>query len=361
MHNISKSGNVNIFLIEIIKPLLYNYYAIITSKGSRIVLISYEGDKCPVCHAILFDDDDIVVCPDCGTPYHRDCYEHIGQCVNAGRHGTNWRYVHESEKHAADSPDQDVAGAQAGRGKKCPNCGAISSSGTIFCPYCGYQFGSAYNPGQGPINGSYDYPVRVIDPLGGTDPRADIDGVPASALMPFIAVNTQRYIPKFANMSQKKKKASWNWAAFLIPGYWLLYRKCYTEGIIALAISFISMLLNIPMNTVTNSIANTLPYGSSYGDLFDAISNNLSLYTPGVIICAVLSIVLILGLMIFMGIFGDSIYKRHCVNAVREITESGDTQKQHELTAKKGSVNFIVPIAAYAAYYFISIIISLIL
>ena len=44
-----------------------------------------------------------------------------------------------------------------------------------------------------------------------------------------------------------------------------------------------------------------------------------------------------------------------------EITESGDTQKQHELTAKKGSVNFIVPIAAYAAYYFISIIISLIL
>ncbi len=325
-------------------------------------MISYEGDKCPVCHAILFDDDDIVVCPECGTPYHRDCYQLAGKCVNSDKHGTNWRYVSESEKHATDRTAEDgYQQGTTGTGKKCPNCGAISSSGTIFCPYCGYQFGSAYNPGQGPMNGSYEYMARVIDPMGGIDPRTDIDGVPASALMPFVAVNTQRYIPKFADMSRRKKKASWNWASFFLRGYWLLYRKCYKEGIVALVISLISVLLNIPMNNVTNSIIDTLPQGATYSDLFAAIGDNLSLYTPGVIICAVLSIVLSLGLMIIMGIFGDYIYKKHCVNTVKEITSGTDSQNQHELMAKKGGVNLFLPIIAYGVFYFVNIIISIII
>ena len=115
------------------------------------------------------------------------------------------------------------------------------------------------------------------------------------------------------------------------------------------------------MNNVTNSLIDTLPHGSTYGDLFAAIGDNLSLYTPGVIICAVLGIVLSLGLMIIMGIFGDYIYKKHCVNAVKESTSDKDSQSQHEFIAKKGGVNLFLPIIAYGAFYFANFIISIII
>ena len=43
---------------------------------------------CSVCHAYLFDDDDVVYCPVCGAPHHRDCYKSIGHCAFEEAHGT---------------------------------------------------------------------------------------------------------------------------------------------------------------------------------------------------------------------------------------------------------------------------------
>ena len=37
--------------------------------------------------------DDIVVCPDCGAPYHRACYEKQGGCVYADKHGTGFEWT----------------------------------------------------------------------------------------------------------------------------------------------------------------------------------------------------------------------------------------------------------------------------
>ena len=47
----------------------------------------YTGNTCPVCHKKFTADDDIVVCPDCGTPYHRACWPKEG-CVHAAQHGS---------------------------------------------------------------------------------------------------------------------------------------------------------------------------------------------------------------------------------------------------------------------------------
>ena len=35
----------------------------------------YLGCECSVCRKPFAAGDDIVVCPECGTPYHRACYE----------------------------------------------------------------------------------------------------------------------------------------------------------------------------------------------------------------------------------------------------------------------------------------------
>ena len=38
----------------------------------------YYGCPCEGCGKPLTLQDDIVVCPDCGAPYHRVCYEKLG-------------------------------------------------------------------------------------------------------------------------------------------------------------------------------------------------------------------------------------------------------------------------------------------
>ncbi len=38
----------------------------------------YYGCPCEGCGKPLTLQDDIVVCPDCGAPYHRTCYEKMG-------------------------------------------------------------------------------------------------------------------------------------------------------------------------------------------------------------------------------------------------------------------------------------------
>ena len=48
----------------------------------------YENYKCPVCHKQFDKDDDIVTCPECGTPHHRECYASIGKCANSDLHSS---------------------------------------------------------------------------------------------------------------------------------------------------------------------------------------------------------------------------------------------------------------------------------
>ena len=56
-----------------------------TSKvlnGSGVdFLAHYTGVHCPVCDKKFTDEDDIVVCPVCGTPHHRACYQQEGRCA----------------------------------------------------------------------------------------------------------------------------------------------------------------------------------------------------------------------------------------------------------------------------------------
>ena len=54
--------------------------------------VTVEGQKCPVCDAYLFDNDDVVFCPECGAPHHRECYHSIGHCAFESTHGTEQQY-----------------------------------------------------------------------------------------------------------------------------------------------------------------------------------------------------------------------------------------------------------------------------
>ena len=44
-------------------------------------MMDYKGCKCASCHKVLKEGDDIVICPECGAPYHRECYAAAGRPV----------------------------------------------------------------------------------------------------------------------------------------------------------------------------------------------------------------------------------------------------------------------------------------
>mgnify|MGYP002771496784 CR=1 FL=1 len=73
----------------------------------------YTGNHCPVCEQEFTDNDDIVVCPDCGTPYHRACWQKVGACMHQSEHAAGFEW----------KPEVGAGAAEAAHAATCPNCG----------------------------------------------------------------------------------------------------------------------------------------------------------------------------------------------------------------------------------------------
>lgn len=65
----------------------------------------YENDKCPVCGENFKEGDDIIACPECGTPHHRVCYNKTNACANTRMHGTYFSFQQSDEKRRPDDDD----------------------------------------------------------------------------------------------------------------------------------------------------------------------------------------------------------------------------------------------------------------
>ena len=87
--------------------------------------MDYIGNKCPVCQKYFHADDDVVVCPECGTPHHRECYEQTGHCANERLHAQGYDYQAEHENESSENV------------KLCPACGKENDKESFFRKYCG--------------------------------------------------------------------------------------------------------------------------------------------------------------------------------------------------------------------------------
>ncbi|MCL2087137.1 MAG: hypothetical protein FWH05_06040 [Oscillospiraceae bacterium] len=50
-------------------------------------MAQFIGMASPCCNKEFAENDDIVVCPECGSPHHRACWFEKGHCANLARHG----------------------------------------------------------------------------------------------------------------------------------------------------------------------------------------------------------------------------------------------------------------------------------
>ena len=62
--------------------------------------MKFENQICPVCEKTFTENDTIVVCPECGTPHHKDCYFSLGECKNKALHAEGFSYKIEEKENA---------------------------------------------------------------------------------------------------------------------------------------------------------------------------------------------------------------------------------------------------------------------
>lgn len=100
----------------------------------------------------------------------------------------------------------------------CTKCGRPVAEDMAFCVHCGHTTAK----GSTAENNAY----RQTDTSYAQDETyADIENL--------VGVNREYYLPKFRQFRQLNKTTSWNWAAFLFPLWWFVYRKMYLYALCA--------------------------------------------------------------------------------------------------------------------------------
>lgn len=295
------------------------------------------GKSCPVCSKKFSDENDIVVCPKCGAPYHRDCYSEKGKCIFTNLHKSkkSWKEMKEEEKAAEKEAEKATNPENTGENSseetvKCLLCGTENPKNSIVCKSCGcFLSRGASGAGDVPENdeaGVGGIPFSVfLDPMGGVPQDEDFDGVTGAELSKYVQVNTSYYLPTFAKI-KRLDKGRFNFCAFLFTGAWYLYRKQYVKGTI---LAFLYVAIEIGM-MITSSLF-TAPLmneaaqyfgGTSYISGFDYITWVYNHKSFGDVILTLLPEILLavmIAVRVICGLRGNRSYYKNAVAKVKKI------------------------------------------
>lgn len=220
---------------------------------------NYTGAKCISCGELFKEGDDVVVCPDCGTPYHRECYLREGKCINEELHVSGQSWTQEQETSGEESDQENI---------RCIRCGFENTPEKLFCEKCGTPlmknmseerpFNTAdgrggYNRdtsgfgGMDGFNGGFgpDGGPMGAQAFGRTiyNQDSEIDGVKLGDYAKYVGGNPIGFLSNFIRFGKFGSKLSINFGAFLFPEVYFLYRKMKPWGILSM---LLFALLSIP-------------------------------------------------------------------------------------------------------------------
>ncbi|MCI1966450.1 MAG: DUF2628 domain-containing protein [Oscillospiraceae bacterium] len=351
-------------------------------------MTDYIGMKCPVCGEAFTAEDDIVVCPICGAPYHRQCYAKVGKCVFEDKHGTSEAWSPPKQKSSPEEP---------GKTKKCLHCGSLNSDQALFCDHCGQSLvdsrQSGPHPGEAPNhapfggqrpgnepppygpygqNGFPGGPPPFYSAAGMPGPNDTIDDIPAGDLARFVQSNTPYYLSVFMNLKRFGRNR-FNFCAFLFPGPWMLYRKLYKAGSIVTAVMF---SLYIASAWITEHFLNPiiqflLLQTGMTGDaqtlsieqmqrLAELMMENLS--SSQIFLMAIPTLIFFIELimMLVFGFLANRMYLKHCIRKVgairKETTRPSDNAMRMQ---EEGGVNLALAVCLGICYLILSYIPSI--
>lgn len=301
----------------------------------------YTGNHCPVCEQAFTDTDDIVVCPDCGTPYHRDCWKKVGACMHRSEHAAGFEWQPEI------GPNADKAAHEA----TCPNCGTRNTPGAARCSHCGCPLPRSEADSADAAKPEEQVPIYARDPSavnnrsaapgphietysadreGGIyrreiGPEDTIDGIKAKDWAAYVGRSPMYYLMQFFRMSITNRKAAVCLSAFLFGPAYLFYRKMWKEGLLT---AILTIVLSIPTFIEIISVFNPSLLGAMPLGWLPAAVN----------VCAVAS----WALNIILGLFAVSWYRREAKKNIDRIyADYPDGEARTDALLQKGGTNLL--------------------
>lgn len=356
----------------------------------------YENEKCPVCDKAFAEGDDVVVCPQCATPHHRECYNELGHCVNKDKHKQGFEFkkgecVADASISAQSMPDENIADVNTHSAQESTSYVQAKSTKTT-CTKCGTQINKSapfcYNCGHKQENPDYGAKVRLGSAVVYDDNDETIDNYRVRDMVAVIKSNTQRFIGKF----RSGRKVSWNWGAFFFGPYYLFFRKMNLQGIVALVVNAISYfvvsglyieqitefsqiygkIINIASQKSEDAASRMAQISPQLAQEFwDAVYK----VTPAVLIL----IALMLAVNIVIALIADNLYKKKVYQLISKCDEKSkdmsipvsfnislgdddmdmnDEKNRATYLSFVGGVSVFAPVIAYCAYSFVMQLIS---
>jgi hypothetical protein len=172
--------------------------------------LDYKGVECPVCKNRFSENDDIVVCPDCGTPHHRECWFSVSHCFNEDKHGEGFEFENPTRKKI-EQVAQKIANPYAVEEEATEK----DSSAVIQAPILGGMGHMGIDFGENPT----------------------IAGIPIQEAAAFVGddLHSSKLLFKMT-LIDRFKNIRLNFVALLFPYLWFFYRKMYKTGILVIAL-----------------------------------------------------------------------------------------------------------------------------
>lgn len=320
----------------------------------------YQYDKCPVCSSLFKEGDDIVTCPHCGTPHHRNCYAEKGRCANAALHNHGFIYKRKSAEDIYENSGENAVMDEDNKNQdEIPS--ALSAANHL----------NSEIPGEEKTNVIDSSLLQQLRQNFSRDSAfvykkdEKLDDVYLSDVITAVGVNFPKFVPKF----RKNRTISWNWSAFFFGPYYLFFRKMYKQGAAFLALDFIgrlivSMLFATELNAFFNAAmaADTKLSNIQYMKLiFDSMVS-----TKAWIAYAIISAVMLV-LHIIIAMISDRIYRSKTVSLIKNVDSkladdelfsadlilgfNGKNLSPREMRdvflAGRGGVNYLAPVIAF--------------
>lgn len=352
------------------------YRVICAVYEQEVIKIDYTGLKCGFCGKDFKSDDDVVVCPECGTPAHRECWKNEGKCPNSDKHSEKFVYdgfeqikksaqgVTKEEEKDNDTEEKRVLiklQPTDKSGKVCTVCGLENNPQANFCNRCGSRLIKEEKQESFDFAeyGEFKLPPGMPDPLGGIPAQVKFEeDVTAADMACYVGVNTPYYIKAFDAVKRKVNK--FNFSAAIFSGVWFLYRKQYKVGALVFSLEtllyvlryYISVTYSVKViNSVLDKLGLSLDNTSSFTmEQYMKMSVEMQKLPMEQQLVAMLPSILfftqIVG-MIILGVFANKLYYKHCVNKIRLLKDAAAEENLNkaetaQLLNYSGGVNALV-------------------
>lgn len=336
------------------------------------------GNTCPVCEKVFEQGEDVVVCPVCGTPHHRECWQKNGECINSAKHseGFVWESAVAEEKPVYKSEDYKI----------CPVCGEKNAKYEPVCLKCGerlrgnnktidetigFPFGKRadYSQNVNPNNFSPYQNMYAQDAKTVFGDDKTVSGIPVSEVAEFVQKDCVKYVGKFIEMEEKNTKFSWNWSAAIGSFFWCFYRKMTAVGITLFLLLFAAYTTSSYVPNIIYRNFQPVTY-EEYSDVLDDLTTDMenslksgkisdSYYTnlrklitsPITLTSYVMFAALAIIIFVTFGFFGDYYYKKKVIKDIEMLRRmSNDSVSYHIFLKQRGGVsmaNVLLPILGY--------------